>query len=738
MATKPKKKPRRKRPESRGAVPAEFRIIEAEGESDFRLVAADSSTESEGTNRLRRFTMTAYTGGKLNLPNFLFPVVADLSGMRISAKSRPILRDHDLSRIVGHTDTIDIGAGSIRLTGVISAANAYAREVADSADNGFPWQASIGATAAKVSFVDERESVEVNGRRLTGPLYVARQSLLREISFVALGADDQTSARLAAGQPGGTESTHTIGVTDMEFETWLEGMGFRADELNEPQTTSLRALYEKESSVESPVSSESSPTTLATGTDATTTTSLQASHTGHSTLDTQPLTNPTSQPPLSPVDELRAQWGAERRRIAKIAAICGGKHPEIEAQAIEEGWDDARTELAVMRAIRPKAPAVGSGASPLTMRTLEAAVWMSANVPEPDCLSEFGERTLEAAHPLRQIGLRELVAECARLEGHDIPRVFGDGKATIIAGFATISLPGILESVMNRTMLAAYEASPIAALQLCAVGSVSDFKEVSRYRLLGTGGFEKVSPTGELKSGTVAQQKFSNKADTYGQMLILDRRDIVNDDLDAFLDLPRQMGRSGAESIDDLFFTLFLSNPGSFFDAVNSNYLEGATTTFGPDSLTVAKTLFRKQKAGPGAKPKDQKPINVRPKYLVVPVELETEAELLMGAAQLMIDASGTKTKIPVDNPHRNKYEVVSMPHLSDAFYTGNSAKAWYLFADPAVLPAFEIVFLNGKKTPTIERVEAPPNTLGMGLRAFLDVGCREQDPRGAVKVKGE
>ena len=61
---------------------------------------------------------------------------------------------------------------------------------------------------------------------------------------------------------------------------------------------------------------------------------------------------------------------------------------------------------------------------------------------------------LEAARPLRQIGLKELVAECAALEGHPIPRVFGDGRATINAGFATISLPGILESVMNRTLLA--------------------------------------------------------------------------------------------------------------------------------------------------------------------------------------------------------------------------------------------------------------------------------------------
>jgi hypothetical protein len=339
---------------------------------------------------------------------------------------------------------------------------------------------------------------------------------------------------------------------------------------------------------------------------------------------------------------------------------------------------------------------------------------------------------------MRHIGLKELVASCARLEGRSVPPVFGDGTETIRAGFSTISLPGILENVMNKTLLAAYRQTPIAALELCSVGSVSDFKEVSRYRLLGTGGFEKVAPDGELQHGKVSEQKYSNKADTYGQILMLTRQEIINDDLNAFLDITRQMGRSGAELIDDLFFALLLSNPGSFFSAGNGNFLTGATTAFASDSLTTAKTQFRKQKAGPGSKAKDQKPINIRPELLVVPVEVETDAELLMGSAQLMMDAQGSATKIPVDNPHRNKYRVVSPPHLSDSYYTGSSAKAWYLFANPEVLAAFEIVFLNGRRTPVIERVEAPPNMLGMGFRGYLDVGVKDQDPRAALKMKGE
>src|SRR5690606_29749169 len=166
--------------------------------------------------------------------------------------------------------------------------------------------------------------------------------------------------------------------------------------------------------------------------------------------------------------------------------ICGGEFPAIEAQAIEEGWDETKTELAVLRAARPKAPAVGSSTPALTVKTLEAAVCLSVGISGDDLAREFGERTLDAAHPLRHMGLKELVAECARREGHQSRRVFGDGGDTIRAGFSTISLPGILESVMNRTMLAAYQTAPIAAFELCSIGSVSDFKEVSRYRLLGT------------------------------------------------------------------------------------------------------------------------------------------------------------------------------------------------------------------------------------------------------------
>jgi hypothetical protein len=657
------------------SVPSSLRIV-CDDAATITLAAADPPVEGDDKPALRKFSMVAYTGGAMRLGGWPYPVVVDLAGLRVTRKSRPILKDHDRGSIVGHTDDIKINERSLEVAGVISGVGATAQEVIATSENGFPWQASLGASADKVVFIPEGKAAKANGRDHTGPVYIARKSTLGEVSFVALGADDNTEARVAAGQ------------TDEDDPE--SGDDEATDEL-EPVNASLD-------------------------------------------MSTKPKVKPQSH---SAVDQIRAEAAAESRRIAGIRKLCGDKHPTIEADAIEQGWSITKTELAVLRSERPKAPDQSQHLPRYNREVLEAAACLSVGIDEKTLVASYGERTLEAAHPLRHIGLKELVAECARSEGIDVPRVFGDGTETIRAGFSSMSLPSIMENVMNKTLLAAYQNTPIAAFDLCGVGTVSDFKEVSRYRLLGTGGFEQVAPDGELKHGKLSDQKFTNKADTYGQILTLTRHDIINDDLNAFMDIPRQMGRSGAESIDDLFFTLLLKNSG-FFSSGNANLLSGADTKFGPDSLTVAKTTFRKQKAGPGGKPKDQKPINIRPEYLVVPVELETEAELLMGSAQLMIDAQGSPTKIPVDNPHRNKYRIISTPHLSDSYYQGASSTAWYLFANPRVLPAFEIVFLNGRRTPVIERVEMPPNTLGMGFRSYIDFGVNSQDHRAAVKVTGE
>ena len=115
--------------------------------------------------------------------------------------------------------------------------------------------------------------------------------------------------------------------------------------------------------------------------------------------------------------------------------------------------------------------------------------------------------------------------------------------------------------------------------------NVVDFKTVTSYRLIGKDQYEQVMPGGELKHGTLGNETYTNKADTYGLMLSIDRRDIINDDLGAITTVPRKLGRGSGLKINDVFWAAFLDNA-AFFTTGANNYLAGATTTLGIDGLT--------------------------------------------------------------------------------------------------------------------------------------------------------
>lgn len=172
--------------------------IEAAAEEPVADSAAGEAVEQQARGGLPSFAMTAYTGGAMRVSGWDAPVVVDLAGLQWTAKSRPILKDHSARMPVGHTTAIRVQDSQLVVEGVVSATSNVAREIVESSRNGFPWQASIGADAGGIEFASEGETVVANGREFAGPVYVSRRATLGEISFVALGADDETNARVAA------------------------------------------------------------------------------------------------------------------------------------------------------------------------------------------------------------------------------------------------------------------------------------------------------------------------------------------------------------------------------------------------------------------------------------------------------------------------------------------------------------------------------------------------------------
>lgn len=648
----------------------------------------------DGAPQLKRASMVAYNGGPMNV-GWGRPVVTDLAGLRFSAKGMPILFSHDQRQVVGHSTNIKT-TDHLAIDWVVSGTGAAAKEVVANSANGFVWQASIGVWPEVVEEVKAGASAQANGRTVHGPAYVIRKGHLRETSVVALGADSETSTSIAARLNNGD--------TDMKFEEWLKAKGLDIGKLDESQRTSLKAMYDAELKASVPAPAPA-PVVAAEGDPAST----------------------------GVVATIRAQAADEHTRIAAVTAAAGG-NAELAARAIREGWTADKTELEVLRASRADVPNVGSGRPAVTAKVIEAGLCLTMGVAEDRVLKAYGEETINRAGSFARIGLRDMFRLVAQMEGKHVPNVFGDGQAVIQAGFSTISLPGIFENALNKVMLQAYEAQESVALQLCRIGSVTDFKQVSRLRLTADG-FRKVGPGGELKSMNLAEQKFTAQAETFGGTVTLTRQDVINDDPGALAGIAMQIGFSARNAIESEFFTLLLANTGNFFHANNGNYVTGAGTAFGYQSLSDLKTLFRKQKVTVGT---TKRPINIQPRYLLGPVEIEHDMETMVTSSQIAVDGSSAKTVSATDNIHRNKYKVLSAPQLSDDTFAGYSAKAFYLFADPNVVAAFEAVFLNGNRNPVIARSAPPAGTLGVAWETYIDFGISQQDPRGAAKAKGE
>jgi len=680
------------------------RAMSTEKQPQFvRMTAAATIQAAGGQGEdLPSFSMVAYTGGTMRIAGFPHPVVVDLAGLEIPTQNLPIRLDHDRRQGVGHTRRIAIESGRLVAEGLISRDTSWARDVARSGAKGFPWQASIGAQVVEAEFVPPGGRVQVNGQEFTGPVHVVRKAVLKEISFVDSGADSGSSARVAAERS--KEKTMTTDVKDDEKTTIPQGNEGHAEAPQKPGPAKVEAAAE-----------------------------------GAQGGGGRDGSRPDAPAAADPAAEMRAAAAEEAKRIGAVRKVCAGKHPDIEARAIEEGWDATRTELEVLRADRPKAPAAHVPDSSMTRTVLEAACMLTGGLRGDDLASGYGEQAVEAATKRFRggIGLQELLLEAAWANGYD-GRTFRDSRAVLrfafgpdvqAAGFSTIDIGGILSNVANKFLLEGFFSVERVWRNICAVRNVSDFKTVTSYRLIGRDQYEVVAPGGELKHGTLGEESYTNKADTYGLMLAIDRRDIINDDLGAITTVPRKLGRGSGLKINDIFWTIFLNN-GSFFTAGNKNYLTGADTVLSIDGLSKAEKAFMDQVDSDG------KPIGIMPQVMLVPTALSAMATQLFKSVE--IRDTTASTKYPVANPHQGKFRAEVSRYLSNSSYTGNSEKAWYLLADPTDLPVIEVAFLNGQESPTIETAEADFNVLGVQMRGYHDFGVALQDPKGGCKSKGE
>jgi hypothetical protein len=661
-----------------------------------------TAAEGDGDGGQPSFDIVAYTGGAMELGGWDAPVVVDLKGISFG-NSLVANLDHDQSKRVGHVTATDNAAGQLTLSGKVSAATDAAREVVESAAKGFIWQASIEASPDELREVASGKTVKVNGQEFTGPLYVAARSTLRGFAFVSHGADDNTTVSIAA------QVAHVKEISmDPKIKAWAEAMGLDVDNATSEQIATIEANYNNRQTPKATVT-----------------------------------------PTLADGIEARKVEKARVDAITEYALNACEKHPfqmdavkDLAQKAIDKKWTVDKFRLELMESTTPAGHGVFGDreGSRITNRILEAAVCQTGRLDNHEDL--FRDEELQAAHDRfpHGIGLNQLILMGAENNGYrsnhssvvtlEAQRAaFGmTGPQSIHANaFSTVSIPNVLAATANKFLREGWDAVDMTPMAIASVRPVRDFKQITTVSLTGHLMFEELGASGEIKHGEIADMTYTNQADTYARMLAITRKDIINDDLGALTSVPRRLGRGGALKLNDIFWTAFLNNT-SFFASGNSNVNTGvADMTIG--GLEATETIFLDQ-TDP-----DSKPLGVQAKILLVPTALKAAAMALM-ASERVID--GTSTGKQGDaNIYRGRFRVESSPYMSNASYTGYSAAAWYMLAEPAELPVVEIVALNGNVEPVVETADASFNVLGIQMRGYSDVGVSQQEYRGGVRADG-
>lgn len=147
------------------------------------------SEKKNAHDSTRMFAIDAYTGAVVD--TYFGKLVFDVSGM--SAKQKiPVLREHQRDRVVGFGEASQEGK-VFQVHGKFSESTPDGKECLALADEGYPWQASVGVRPCKVRLLSKNETAEVNGAMLSGPAEIWLKSEVGEVSFVSLGADNNTS-----------------------------------------------------------------------------------------------------------------------------------------------------------------------------------------------------------------------------------------------------------------------------------------------------------------------------------------------------------------------------------------------------------------------------------------------------------------------------------------------------------------------------------------------------------------
>lgn len=419
-------------------------------------------------------------------------------------------------------------------------------------------------------------------------------------------------------------------------------------------------------------------------------------------------------------EDLQKAMEQERKRTSEITALFRDFDVEGADEAIVMGVsvDEARAMVMDQLRARNKGVSVtmGEAESDKFRAAAQDAVLMAAGIPVAE--------PAPGAQELRGYSMVEMARESLRRESSSTVN-FGDNMELARAAInSTSTFPAIMANLANKSVMTGFNEAETTYQIWAGKGSNRDFKEAARVALSEAGNLELVPEGGQFQQDFLGEASARTKVATYGKLFSLTRQAIINDDLGLFSKIATKYGSAAKRLVNKMVYAQLTGNVKmqdnvALFDSKHGN-VAGTGEALSVKAIAKAITAMRRQKGITG-----DATLNITPKYLVVPPELEMVAYQIVNST-----AAVDGVNSGVVNPYKGRFVVVADAELTDP-------DAWYLVADATQHDTIEVTYLNGVETPRLETRQGF-DVDGIEYKVAFDCGVSALDFRGVYKNAGK
>jgi hypothetical protein len=275
------------------------------------------------------------------------------------------------------------------------------------------------------------------------------------------------------------------------------------------------------------------------------------------------------------------------------------------------------------------------------------------------------------------------------------------------AAVTTSSVSSIVKNAVNLMLAADYSVRERWWEPIVTQEDVDTLDDSTLIRLYGMGGLNVMAEGDTYQELSWADDEETAAFVKRGGYIGVTLETFLRDKINVLRTIPRRMSNAWWNEVSDLVANVFtvnsdagpvLGDTGALFNATAIGTAGGhvnlLTDGLSYAAFVAARTAMQiqtDQTLGNGRR------LNIRPRYLLHPVDLTNVAEEIRASELIPAQSGGATTggEFQTANTLRGTFDNIAVPSWTDA-------DNWALVADPAMWPAIYLVWLRGRRTPEL------------------------------------